>query len=382
MPTSPPDQIPAVTHHLLQLVGRLLHSLSVVAVHHEDKTLWEKPGWSRQLAQRKEGHPRRAAGTPPAKGTAALLPTRPPSHTPPENQTTPGTVLHLAPCPLLRQTPLPRSPPMGRWGKHPGAVPAPPAGPPHQGPGCVPCHHSHTQFRQDQATSPGQARASPAAADEVYPCPESAYLRVLEVVPPEGSDFVLATHIPDSEANVLVLHRLHVEPCGVAGGAWGEGEKSLAPLSLHPPMRDLQTWMKSPPSRLLSRLSSPSNPSLSSYERCSSPFTIAVALHRTHSSMTPSLLHQAVQHQTQHPEVSQQSRAEGQELLSSPDPLSVLCPVRPRVWRPQATRPRAWCLLRFLPSGTARTFSSELLSSRYQGLGLFLSQDRTWHSPG
>lgn len=51
MPTSPPDQIPAATHHLLQLVGRLLHSLSVVAVHHEDKTLREKPGWSRQLAQ-------------------------------------------------------------------------------------------------------------------------------------------------------------------------------------------------------------------------------------------------------------------------------------------------------------------------------------------
>ena len=35
----------------------------------------------------------------------------------------------------------------------------------------------------------------------------------LKVMTPEGSDLVLATNIPDSEADILVLDRLHVEPC-------------------------------------------------------------------------------------------------------------------------------------------------------------------------
>ena len=37
-------------------------------------------------------------------------------------------------------------------------------------------------------------------------------LRVLKVVPPEGTDLVLPTHIPHSEADVLVLHCLHIKP--------------------------------------------------------------------------------------------------------------------------------------------------------------------------
>ena len=37
------------------------------------------------------------------------------------------------------------------------------------------------------------------------------HLSVLKIVSPEGSDFVLATHIPNSEADVLVLHCLHIE---------------------------------------------------------------------------------------------------------------------------------------------------------------------------
>ena len=37
------------------------------------------------------------------------------------------------------------------------------------------------------------------------------HLCVLEIVSPEGSDFVLATHIPNSEADVLVFHCLHIE---------------------------------------------------------------------------------------------------------------------------------------------------------------------------
>ena len=36
-------------------------------------------------------------------------------------------------------------------------------------------------------------------------------LRILIVVAPQGSDFVLAADIPHSEADVLVLHSLHIE---------------------------------------------------------------------------------------------------------------------------------------------------------------------------
>lgn len=39
----------------------------------------------------------------------------------------------------------------------------------------------------------------------------SLTLGVLEVVPPQGTDLVLATHVPHGEANVLVLHRLYIE---------------------------------------------------------------------------------------------------------------------------------------------------------------------------
>lgn len=38
-------------------------------------------------------------------------------------------------------------------------------------------------------------------------------LGVLEVVPPQGTNLVLATHIPHGEADVLVLHGLHIETC-------------------------------------------------------------------------------------------------------------------------------------------------------------------------
>jgi hypothetical protein len=36
-------------------------------------------------------------------------------------------------------------------------------------------------------------------------------LGVLEVVPPQGPDLVLAAHVPDSKADVLILYGLHVE---------------------------------------------------------------------------------------------------------------------------------------------------------------------------
>ena len=107
-----------------------------------------------------------------------------------------------------------------------------------------------------------------------------------------------------------------LNPTGVAWGEEAHHPRARLCL-LHPPTRDLQT-RGVPPSHLFSRLSSPSSPSLSTSERCSRPFAIAVALHWTHSSVSQSLLHWGAQHQTQHPEVSQQSCAEGQELLSQP----------------------------------------------------------------
>ena len=42
---------------------------------------------------------------------------------------------------------------------------------------------------------------------------EDESLGVLEVVSPEGSDLVLATHIPHCEADVFVFYCLHIESC-------------------------------------------------------------------------------------------------------------------------------------------------------------------------
>mmetsp|Transcript_42278 Transcript_42278/g.135353 ORF Transcript_42278/g.135353 Transcript_42278/m.135353 type:complete len:207 (+) Transcript_42278:281-901(+) len=55
---------------------------------------------------------------------------------------------------------------------------------------------------------------------------ENQALRVLEVVPPEGTDLVLAADIPHGETDVLVLHGLDVEPDG------GDGGDDLAELEL------------------------------------------------------------------------------------------------------------------------------------------------------
>jgi hypothetical protein len=43
-------------------------------------------------------------------------------------------------------------------------------------------------------------------------------LSVLEVMPPQRSDFVLSTHIPNSELDVLVLYSLNIEADGGDGG--------------------------------------------------------------------------------------------------------------------------------------------------------------------
>lgn len=38
-----------------------------------------------------------------------------------------------------------------------------------------------------------------------------SYLCVLEVMSPEGSDLVLATHIPHSETDIFIFYSLHIE---------------------------------------------------------------------------------------------------------------------------------------------------------------------------
>jgi len=43
------------------------------------------------------------------------------------------------------------------------------------------------------------------------PVKSHPYLCVLEVMSPEGSDLVLATHIPHSEADIFIFYRLHIE---------------------------------------------------------------------------------------------------------------------------------------------------------------------------
>ena len=61
----------------------------------------------------------------------------------------------------------------------------------------------------------------------------------LKVMSPEGPDLVLTAHIPDSEADVLVLDSLHIEPDG------GDGRHDLPQLQL---VQDrcltssIQTW--------------------------------------------------------------------------------------------------------------------------------------------
>ena len=62
---------------------------------------------------------------------------------------------------------------------------------------------------EDESLSVLQHRKDPRSVDH----DENSYKVHLEVVSPERSDLVLATHVPDCEADVLVLHRLHVEPC-------------------------------------------------------------------------------------------------------------------------------------------------------------------------
>ena len=55
---------------------------------------------------------------------------------------------------------------------------------------------------------------------------EDESLSVLEVMSPQRSDLVLTAHVPHCEADVLVLHSLHVEPDG------GDGGHDLAQLQL------------------------------------------------------------------------------------------------------------------------------------------------------
>lgn len=59
---------------------------------------------------------------------------------------------------------------------------------------------------------------------------EDDTLGVLEVMPPQGANFVLTADVPDSELNVLVLDSLDVETCGVSLSACGLRSDSMAGL--------------------------------------------------------------------------------------------------------------------------------------------------------
>lgn len=52
---------------------------------------------------------------------------------------------------------------------------------------------------------------NPTQTTSVWPQKPRLTLGVLEVVPPQGTDLVLATHIPHSKADVLVLHSFDIE---------------------------------------------------------------------------------------------------------------------------------------------------------------------------
>lgn len=162
MPTSPPDQIPAVTHHLLQLVGRLLHSLSVVAVHHEDKTLWEKPGWSRQLAQRKEAPPQ-PRGQQPCYPPAPH-PIHPQKTRPPQGRCYTSPLARSSARPLCL-TPL-------RWGD--GANTQAPSQHPQRG------HRTRDQDAFPATThTPSSGRIRPQAPGKLEPAP----LQLMKFIP-------------------------------------------------------------------------------------------------------------------------------------------------------------------------------------------------------
>lgn len=77
-------------------------------------------------------------------------------------------------------------------------------------------------------------------------------------------------------------------------------EKSLALFSWYAPSRYWYTLERSPLSLLFSILNSPSSCSLSSQEKCSSPFITFVAVCWTFSSMLMSLLYWGAQCWTQH----------------------------------------------------------------------------------
>jgi len=79
----------------------------------------------------------------------------------------------------------------------------------------------------------------------------------------------------------------------------GTTERSLAPSSLLLPTQVFVHTDEITPSLLFSRLSSPSIPSLSSYDRCSSPFIILVAFRWSHPSRSMSHLYWGAQCWTQ-----------------------------------------------------------------------------------
>jgi len=158
-----------------------------------------------------------------------------------------------------------------------------------------------------------------------------------------------------------VFQLVPLASCPVAGHQW----KEPGSISLHLLSRYLCTLIRSSPSLLCCRLNSPSSLSLSSQERCCSPFIISVARFWTLSSMSMSLLCWGAQNWTQRSRCNLTS-AEQKGRLTSLLLMAMFPLVQPRYcWLFCFLATRAHCLLmvNLVSTRTPRSFSAKLLCS-------------------
>ena len=120
----------------------------------------------------------------------------------------------------------------------------------------------------------------------------------------------------------------HFVPTAI-GPVTGHQWKEPGSISLHLLSRYLCMLIRSSPSLFCSRLNNPSSLSLSSWDRCSSPFITSVAHRWTLSSMSMSLLCWGAQNRTQHSRCNLTS-AEQKGRLTSLLLLAIFPLVQPR----------------------------------------------------
>lgn len=112
-----------------------------------------------------------------------------------------------------------------------------------------------------------------------------------------------------------------------------------------------------------SRTNSPSTLNLSSYDRCSSPSIVAVALHWIGSSTSVSSLHWTAQKGTQHSRCVSAHSGEWRGTTTSLDLLASLCLIQPRTLLAVfALRLHCWLMVgsfsaKLLPSDQTPTYT-------------------------